>query len=68
MIALGDGGEWHAYPATLGENAFLDDRLGVCPVLLTAKVVAHDTAVERRARGIVKMEPRIPGQAGREVK
>jgi hypothetical protein len=67
VVAHGDCGEWHAYPATLDKDVSADGRMH-SPVLLTAKVIAHETAAYKKALVITKIEPITPGKVERRTK
>jgi hypothetical protein len=67
VVASGDCGEWHAFPATLDKDVSVDGRMHY-PVLLTAKVVAHETAASRKALVITRIEPLTPNEVERKVK
>jgi hypothetical protein len=54
-------------PATLDKDVSADGRMHR-PVLLTAKVIAHETAAYKKALVITKIEPITPGKAERRTK
>ncbi len=67
VMATGDCGEWHAFPATLDKDVSAAGRMHY-PVLLTAKVVAHETAAYRKALVITRIEPLTPVKVERNIK